>query len=238
MSRGRYIIVTAWQDADVRIAREDGDFVACADGGYDRARQAGLAVDAVIGDMDSIQAAPEGVQVIRHPTEKDDTDTLLCAKDGLARGYERFTIVGGIGGDFAHTVANLQVLSFLTDMECDAAIETGREAVFMVDGETVRVGRPGLPDPADQGAETHERSFTGAPGRPFSVFSYAERTSRVTIEGDAKYPLTDAVLTQSYPLGLHNEFTGPPDAPGPVATVRVACGFGRLLVVAAHPVIY
>ncbi|MDR3304549.1 MAG: hypothetical protein LBS85_00750, partial [Clostridiales Family XIII bacterium] len=68
-----------------------------------------------------------------------------------------------------------------------------------------------------------EKRIAGKPGGLFSVFSYAERTSGVFVEG-AKYPLKDAVLTQSYPIGVHNEFTAEP-------FVSIRAGFGRLLIV-------
>ncbi|MDR1797021.1 MAG: thiamine diphosphokinase [Clostridiales Family XIII bacterium] len=236
---GRCFIVTAGpgfpEAAGLAVGGED--LVLCADGGFAAARAAGLRVDAVIGDMDSIdpallaEAGAGFLEIVRHPVEKDDTDTLLCAKEGLARGYSDFVILGGIGGDFAHTMANLQALSFLTDMECAACIVAEGGTLFMVDGVTVKAPRPGSPDPADLGAQTHEKVFCGEPGGLFSIFSYAERTSRVTIAGAARYKLTDAVMTQSYPIGVHNAFTaGASDGLGE-GEVRVSCGFGRLLVV-------
>ena len=276
---------SVWSADDGRV-RINGAFVCCADGGYAWARAAGIMPDAVVGDMDSL--APEllreledtGIATERHPREKDDTDTLLCVKYGLARGFSKFTILGGVGGEFAHTLANLQALSFLTDMECEAEILTGRERVFMLDGGTVKAGRPGAPPAADSAAQAaqsaqtaqagpapqaarltpqsaqmepalqaarltpqsaqmelalqaarHEVLLTGAPGQRFSVFSYAERTSRVTLEGAVKYPLADAVLTQSYPIGLHNEFTAKAADGLAAGQARLRIGFGRVLVV-------
>jgi hypothetical protein len=217
--------------------------------------------DIVIGDFDSLaskflrEIEEKGIKTQRHPREKDDTDTMLCVKHGLALGFSAFTLVGGLGGEFSHTAANLQALSFLTDMECDAEIVTPRERVFMIDGLTVKVGRPGAPDiaslgsgavglapdtaslgsPGDlgsvglgTGAARREKAVRGRAGQYFSVFSYAERTSRVCIEGDAKYLLQDAVLTQSYPIGARNEFAEVGDG---APEVRIKAGFGRLLVV-------
>jgi len=260
------LIITSWQApqserpiaeslafAGVGAARFD--LVLCADGGLACARAEGLRVDAVLGDFDSLApelAAELGVAAIRYPKEKDDTDTLLCVKHGLARGCERFVIVGGLGGAFSHTVANLQALSFLTDMECEAEIITPETRALMVDGIPVKAPRPGAPDPADLGRlqARREKGIRGRPGQLFSVFSYAERTSGVHIRGDAKYRLSDAVLTQSFPLGARNEFVAPGEgnaaaegagaAPGADAAqgaaaapceVRISCGFGRLLVI-------
>jgi thiamine pyrophosphokinase len=195
------------------------DYVCCSDSGYLRCVKEGILPDIVIGDFDSVslgmvQAA--GVAAEIHPPEKEETDTMLCVKHGLALGFGRFTIAGGLGGEFSHTMANLQTLSFLTDMECEAEIVTAHERLFMADGEAVRVGfepKPAVPV-----------SFRGTPGAKFSVFSYAERSSGVCIQ-NAKYELEDAVLTQSYPIGVRNEFVNKEN-------VTISVHFGRLLIVA------
>ncbi|MCL2493721.1 MAG: thiamine diphosphokinase [Clostridiales bacterium] len=244
----RFLIYTALPPeggALPALQAQEGAFVACADGGYAWAREAGVRPDIVIGDMDSLspelllELEKSGIATERHPPEKDDTDTLLCVKYGLAHGFSKFTIFGGIGGEFAHTLANLQALSFLADMECEAEILTGRERLFMLDGETVKAGRPGAPPFGDSGMQAgpHETVLFGAPGQRFSVFSYAERTSRVTIGGAAKYPLANAVLTQSYPIGLHNEFTAKAADGLAAGEVRFSIGFGRVLIVVENGIL-
>ena len=192
----------------------DGDYIVCADGGYAICAAAGFRPAAVIGDFDSLSAElideidALGVERVIYPSEKDDTDTMLCVKYGLERGFGRFLIIGGIGGDFGHTMANLQVLSFLTDMKCEAEIMTGRERVLMVGGEAA------APAPL---------VFTGRPGLRFSVLSYAERSSGVSIR-NAKYELSDAALTHSCPLGVSNECVN-------TDPVTVSVRYGRLLVI-------
>ena len=173
-------------------------------------KSSGVSPDIVIGDFDSLtgelisEIEGLGIECIRHDPEKDETDTMLCIKHGLAHGYEKFLIIGGIGGDFGHTMANLQALSFLADMECEAAIETDIERVFICVGK-------------------QESIFTGHPGAKFSVLSYAERSSGVYVK-NAKYELKDAVLTHSYPIGVSNEFIN-------TDPVSVSVRTGRLLVI-------
>ena len=198
------------------------DFVVCADGGYTVCISLGIKPEAVIGDFDSLpgelirEIDDLGIKRIIYPREKDDTDTMHCAKYGIARGFENFLIVGGIGGNFGHTMANMQVLSFLTDMECTAELVAVSERVFMADGKTasaLRETEPSVPV-----------IFAGRPGSKFSVLSYAERSSGVFIE-NARYRLTDAILTQSYPVGVSNEFIN--DDP-----VTVSVRYGRLIIIA------
>ena len=198
------------------------DFVVCADGGYTVCASLGIKPEAVIGDFDSLKEEHVceierlGVERVVHPHDKDDTDTMLCVKFGIARGYDNFLIVGGIGGYFGHTMANVQALSFLTDMECLAEIVTANERLFMVDGETLSVHRETKP--------AAPVKFAGQPGAKFSVLSYAERSTGVFIK-NAKYELDDAVLTQSNPVGVSNEFIN-------VKPVSVSVRYGRLLIIA------
>jgi len=186
------------------------DFVVCADAGYIVCKSAGIKPEAVIGDFDSLseelisEIDSLRIERISHKCEKDDTDTMLCVRYGIERGFGSFLIVGGIGGDFGHTMANIQVLSFLADKDREARIVTDSERLFMADSGNI--------------------SFCGQPGKKFSVLSYTERSSGVYVK-NAKYGLSDATLTQSYPIGVSNEFINE-------ETVTVSVISGRLLIIA------
>ena len=205
---------------------QPADYIICADSGYSVCKSAGFSPAVVIGDFDSLSGEyineidNLGIKRIMHPSGKDDTDTMLCAKYGVAEGFDSFTIAGGIGEDFGHTIANLQTLSFLCDMKCEADIVTTSERIFMLDGSTEQSTRRTVPAVFNG---TVPASFAGCPGGTFSVFSYTERCLGVSIE-NAKYPLSDAVLTQSYPIGVNNEFIN--DDP-----VMVTLKQGRLLII-------
>ena len=189
--------------------RED-DFIACADSGYLTCAEAGFTPHIVIGDFDSLSQEEVngierlGIPRVVHPAEKEETDTMLCVRYGIGLGYSRFLIAGGIGGEFGHTMANLQTLSYLTDNDCEAEIITGSERVFII-------------------KENTKKTVPGVSGGKFSLFSYTGRSTGVFIE-NAKYPLVDAVLTHSYPVGVSNEFIN--DNPA-IVSVRQ----GRLLLI-------
>lgn len=67
----------------------------------------------MLGDFDSLPAAPNHPHVIVLNKEKDDTDMLAAIHEGLGQGYLTFRIYGGTGGRFDHTLANLQCLAYL-----------------------------------------------------------------------------------------------------------------------------
>ena len=88
------------------------DHVIAADGGLLHVQGLGIVPDEIIGDFDSLGYVPEGARV--HPVEKDDTDSMLAVRRGLALGFRRFLLYGGMDGTrLDHTVANFQTLGFL-----------------------------------------------------------------------------------------------------------------------------
>jgi len=176
-----------------------GDLVIAADAGY---RQlGGIKPDYVVGDFDSLGYEPEGERILRHPAEKDDTDTLLAVKLGLSLGYSAFVLLGGVGGRLDHTLANIQTLAYLHARGAKACLVGKDETITILEGGTLRF-RAGL---------------SGV----VSVFAYGERATGVYERG-LQYPLTDARLTDDFPLGVSNAFTGAP--------AEISVEHGRLLV--------
>ncbi len=164
---------------------ESRDLVIAADGGY--AQLGGIHPDLVVGDFDSLGYVPENESVVRHPAEKDDTDTMLAARIGLARGYRAFLLLGGVGGRLDHTLANIQTLAFLRENGAHAALMSEDETITLIQNESLRF-RAGL-------------------NGTISVFSFGERALGVYERGLA-YALNDATLLDTNPLGVSNAFTG------------------------------
>ena len=92
------------------------DLVIAADSGLHGAIALGLKVDAVIGDMDSVdptilnEAQYSGIYIERSPREKDNTDTELALLYAVARGATRIVLVTGGGGRLDHQLGVLNVL--------------------------------------------------------------------------------------------------------------------------------
>ena len=91
--------------------------VIAADSGVDHARALGLAVDHVVGDLDSVSpeglaaAIDGGASVDRHPAAKDATDLELALDAALARGPARIHVLGGHGGRLDHFLGNVLLLA-------------------------------------------------------------------------------------------------------------------------------
>ena len=190
--RRRCVVFTARCDGDVNRAYipRKGDYVLCADGGWQLARRAGAMPDLVIGDFDS-SPQPGEVPVERYPAEKDDTDTMLCLKKGLSLGYDDFLIVGGFGGRIDHTLGNLQAMRYAADREASIEMRDGRSWATVVENGSVRV-------PAD--------TIGDGPVK-LSVLALDRECRGVTIRG-AKWEIEDGVWTNGFPLGISNEITG------------------------------
>lgn len=160
------------------------DFVIAADGGWEHARRVGVRPDLIVGDFDSSPRPDwEGVKVMAFPPEKDDTDAMLSIKEGLDRQCGEFWLLGGMGGRFDHTVANLQVLEYLAERGCSGWLLDARHRVTVVRNGSLVLKKP-------------ESGY-------LSVFSLSGRSEGVSLRG-TEYPLENAVLERSFPLGVSN----------------------------------
>ena len=198
-----YIIAS--MKTEYRIERKNGDYVIAADGGY--AQNLGCEPDAVIGDFDSLGYIPAAENVQVYPKKKDDTDMMLAAKLGLEKGYRAFVLLGGVGGRFDHMMANVQTLAYLHEQGAEGVLKSEKTDIYMIGSKSCGVGEIRFP------AETKGI---------LSVFSYGNWADAVTITG-AEYEIANAKLTDSFPLGVSNSFTG--------KEVTVSVGEGRLLLV-------
>lgn len=166
---------------------EPGDLLICADGGYDAALRHGLVPGLVIGDFDSMPAEHvRECETIRLPVHKDDTDMVVCLREGRGRGYTEFRIAGGLGGRLDHTISNLQCL-----YDCSLR---GEEAWLADACNRVTVLLPG------------RYMLPQMPGRKLSLLAYSPEVTGVQLRGTL-WELNDAVLTNRFPLGVSNEIT-------------------------------
>lgn len=168
------------------IDRREGDFIIAADAGFSALEKIGVMADLAVGDFDSLGHVPRLEKTICHPVDKDDTDTALALAEGMKLGFRNFVIYGGLGGRLDHTIANLQ--------NCAGASEHGAVCWLWGEGNATCT--------FSDGALQFEAGKTGM----VSVFA-ADRACGVTLQG-LRFPLENACLTSTVPLGVSNAFTG------------------------------
>jgi thiamine pyrophosphokinase len=116
----RTAIVLAGGDtpyAEVPADVGPGPLVVAADSGVHLAQRLGLAIDLVVGDLDSVhpdaleRARRAGAVVDAHPADKDASDLELAIESAAERGAERLVVLGLHGGRVDHHLANLLLLA-------------------------------------------------------------------------------------------------------------------------------
>ena len=178
-------VVGAGENYGLDFQPVTGDFVIAADAGLCYLDKQGIRADLVIGDFDTLKCIPKHSNTIVLSAEKDDTDTLAAVREGIRAGYTNFHIYCGTGGRIDHTMANLQVIAYLS---------ANNMRGFLFDHGSVIT------------AITNDRlCFKKNPCGYVSVFSCSTKAEGVTLCG-LKYELNNAVLTNTFPIGVSNEF--------------------------------
>jgi len=173
-----------------RVTIPSGAVVVAADGGVELALELGVAVDVVVGDLDSIASGSletlerAGVRIERHPHEKDATDLALALDAAMGLGPRRIVLVGAAGGRLDHLLGELLLLGAedYADVEIDAHL--GAAAVHVVRGE---------------------RSLVGTPGELVSLHALHGPAVGVVTEG-LLYPLRGETLAAGSSRGISNVF--------------------------------
>lgn len=178
---GRALLESCMRQADLTIA---------ADRGLEAFCNVGLMPDLLLGDMDSVdrgvlERMASHTQIERLPCEKDDTDGVHALDAAIARGAQRITILGALGGRMDHAMANLMLL-----------VRAYRHGVIAeILDEQVRIARV-----------CGEAVLHGAKGDTVSLLPAGEVTG-VTLEGFYYHASEPLSFDFSYPLGVSNVVT-------------------------------
>lgn len=163
----------------------ENSFIIGVDAGIKEIEKRGLKADLIIGDFDSLGKNLSGENVIKLPCIKDDTDMIAAVKEGLKRGIKKFIIFGGTGGRIAHTLSNIDTLSYIA--------EHGGTGFLCGEVEDITVVCKGIHFDTD---------FKGF----ISVFPHGGEA--IISEKGLKYELDKKTLRADFPLGVSNEFLG------------------------------
>jgi thiamine pyrophosphokinase len=160
----------------------------CVDRGARHLQAAGIFPTLIVGDMDSLDGESArryeamGCRFIRHPREKDETDTELALREAFRIAPSEVWIWGAMGYRIDHTLANLSLL--VQGAEQGVAVKLVDEwcEVFLVTRRTV---------------------LEGEAGQTVSLLPFSGDVTGVTLTG-FEYPLTQAVLAVGHPRGTSN----------------------------------
>lgn len=185
MKRKTCYIVGAGENYGLDFTRKENDFVIAADGGLTYLQEKKIQPDLIIGDFDSMTETPLSSDFIKLSVDKDDTDTLAAVRKGIQFGYDNFQIYCGTGGRIDHTIANIQTLAFLSAINKRGYLIGKNSIITTITNDKITFGK------IDSGY--------------ISVFSLTDKSDGVCIKG-LKYELENATLTNTFPIGVSNEF--------------------------------
>ncbi len=185
MKNTRCVVVSGGDFSPVPGLRED-DFVIACDRGYTYCDRLGVRPDLMISDFDSYSGpVAEGVPLNAFASEKDDTDTMLAVKYAVKHGFRELLLCCALGGRTDHLIANFQALLYAQKHGLPAVLLSADTEMRTLSGGSLRLPR--------------------RDGWSLSVFAMEGPCRGVCLRG-VKYPLRDAELLPSFPLGVSNQW--------------------------------
>lgn len=170
-----------------------GDFILCADGGTRHALEMGLTPGLVIGDFDSLdldeieKAESAGIQIVRYPHDKDETDLELAINHSLELNPSSIVIFAALGNRLDQTLGNIALLSDPRLAALDVRLDDGLEEAFFCRGQSELRG--------------------GTVGDIVSLIPWGGAVVSVRTEG-LKWPLNNETLYPEKTRGISNELLG------------------------------
>jgi thiamine pyrophosphokinase len=181
---------------DPNAAREailPDDLLIAADGGLRHCRSLGLTPQVLIGDFDSISAQEvieleaSGIEVIRHPTQKDYTDLELALQHARKLGAQEILVFAALGRRWDQTLANLLLPAASTLQGTRITLLDGDQEIHLLDARQ---------NPA-------ELELRGEPGDTVSLIPLAGDAEGVRTAG-LEYSLEGETLAFGATRGVSN----------------------------------
>ncbi len=200
----KVLIIASSPESDIdyikKIYDDNQFYVICADGGIEKAKKLNIPVDLHIGDFDS-GISSDSCDIIRHPCEKDWTDTEACIYKAIELDADEIYLTGVMGGRADHMMSNL---IGLLNPDYDKAKIYACDRCNII--TKLKSDNYKMPD-----------GF-----KYMSIVPIDEVLENVTLKG-VKYPLENANMYRYKSLGISNEITDK------TAEVKVEKGRGLLI---------
>jgi thiamine pyrophosphokinase len=166
------------------------DIFLAADGGANHCHRLDITPDILVGDFDSINTATltkyqkEGIEIHRHPVQKDAIDLEISLDLARYRGATTIWLVGVLGGRWDMSLANIMLTA--SDKYKDIRLS------LLGPDCTMHIFHPG---------QSH--SVSGFPGQTISLLPLKDDVHGITLTG-FKYPLNDHTISFGASLGISN----------------------------------
>lgn len=191
MTRFSILLDGTLDPTDRLRAQIAGSRVIAADGGIRHAVALGLDVELWVGDFDStdgdLAARHPHVERQIHPAAKDKTDGEIAIDEALKRGAREMILVGGLGGQSDHSLANIMLGVGLERAGVRVVLTSGGEEAY-----------PLLPGVRELDLPTASR---------MSIIALSDLVG-LSLTG-VEWPLEDRRIELSSSLTLSNVVTGP-----------------------------
>jgi len=171
---------------------QTSSLVVAADGGIHNCKSLGIQPNIIIGDLDSIPSDEltiyhdTGVEVIRYPTRKNETDLELALQYTLKHDVSEVIIIGGLGARWDMTLTNILLLAHPIFAGLKIRLLDGNQELVLL-----QTGVPSV--------------MHGQPGDNISLIPLAGDVSGVITEG-LEYPLKNETLKFGSSRGVSNVF--------------------------------
>lgn len=173
------------------VDRHKGDMLIVVDGALEVTHRLGIIPDFIVGDFDTVnQDLLEHYEkriILRHPAEKDQTDTELAIETAMHAGCKEIVFFGATGSRLDHSLANIFLLQGLLAQGITAEIRNENNRLYL----------------KNQGF-TLKRKETQ--GDFLSLLPLTETVGEVTLTG-FKYPVNNLTFYRERTLGISNEIT-------------------------------
>lgn len=193
------------------VLHPENDIIIAADGGGNLCHRWGVYPHVLIGDLDSISPAllaryeAKQINIIRHPSCKDESDLELALRHAHQYGVDQIDILGALGHRWDMTISNVMLLTARFLSKTRTRLLDGHETLLLL-------------------RERQTEVFYGKIGDGLSLIPLTT-TKGVTING-FHYPLNCATLEAGTTQGISNIFTKP--------TAQVTIHSGFLLAIHSH----
>lgn len=164
------------------------DKLIAVDGGANKIKQIEILPNLIIGDLDSLTKKnkkyykKQKIEIIKHPVEKDQTDSELAIDYCLKNNFEKLYLTGVLGGRLDQQLANLNLLEYIMELGLEAKIISTNLEIALI---------------------KNQKKFTAKKGFRLSLLAQSKVVKGLTIKG-CKYNLANKNLNRSQTRGISN----------------------------------